>query len=511
MPENFNIYDYLLSDERLSSIGESVAIEFRGRTFTHNQLRLEVLHWSGRMINAGVHQGDRVALYLYDSPEFIACFLASVSLGLISVPINTYLSRDDVMLILSDSGAKLVIAETELLENFDAETPLVSEDRWLIEVDTLSRPSLDEHRTGGLSPVRPDTTASTPAFILYTSGSTGAPKGVLHDHGAIRATVETYAATVLKLTAEDRVYSASRSFFAYGLGNSVSFPLAAGARAILHTERPTAESVTKVFSRSRPTVFFGVPSLYQSLINAESAPDTSSLRLCVSAGEALPARVLEDWRQHTGLTILDGIGSTEMLHIFISNHQGCERADSSGVVVRGYAASLRDDDGNELEGEATGRLWVRGGSAFVEYWNLADLSADVKRDGWVSTGDIYKRDTEGYFYHIGRSDDCFKVKGLWVSPIEVESVLLKHDDVAEVAVVADLDAIGLATVHAFVVIRKGGQSEGLDGELRAFARGSLPGHKVPSEITFVSELPRTATGKVQRFNLRRGRGATPDD
>jgi benzoate-CoA ligase len=511
MPEYFNLYDYLLSDERLSSIGESVAIEFRGRTFSYNQLRLEVLHWSGRMINAGAREGDRVALYLYDSPEFIACFLAAASLGLISVPINTYLSREDVLFILQDCDAKLVIAETDLLEKVGAEAPLVGEGRGLVEVDTLSRPSLDAHRTGGLAPVRPQTTAATAAFILYTSGSTGAPKGVLHNHGSIRASVETYAASVLKLTAEDRVYSASRAFFAYGLGNSLSFPLAAGARAILHSERPTPESVAKVFSQSRPTVFFGVPSLYRSLIDMSSDLDASSLRLCVSAGEALPARVLEDWRRRTGLTILDGIGSTEMLHVFISNHQGRERADCSGTVVSGYKANIRDDDGNDLEGEALGRLWVRGDSAFVEYWNLPDLSADVKRDGWVSTGDIYRRDAEGYFYHVGRSDDCFKVKGLWVSPIEVESVLLKHEDISEVAVVADFDSSGLATAHAFVVIRTGGERAGLEGELRAFASGSLPAHKVPAQITFTSELPRTATGKVQRFKLRRGRGTTPDD
>jgi 4-hydroxybenzoate-CoA ligase len=268
-----------------------------------------------------------------------------------------------------------------------------------------------------------------------------------------------------------------------------------------------------VLDTIRPTVFFGVPALYQGLIELHrngGAINTSSVRLCISAGEALPGRVFEDWKRLFGLPILDGIGSTEMLHIFISNHQGKERAGSTGTVVAGYEADLRDEEGKSINGDGTGNLWIKGGSAFAGYWNLPDLTRSTKRDVWVRTGDTYRRES-GYFYHAGRSDDCFKVKGLWVSPIEVEAVLIEHEGVREAAVVPDFDPAGLATVHAFVVIGKDGAVQGIEDELRSHAARRLAGHKIPSAITVVDELPRTATGKVQRFKLRLDKGKDAHD
>ncbi|HEY6332694.1 MAG TPA: benzoate-CoA ligase family protein [Blastocatellia bacterium] len=504
MPEKFNLYDYFLGEGRLARIGDNQAILFRGRSFSYSDLNGDVLHWAARLANSGLGPSDRVALYLYDSPDQIAAFLAAMSLGAIAVPLNTFLPPRDVNFILADSGATAVVAETELTDRLGGAASSLGTAPALIEIDTESRHCLDSHRTGGLVRTSANTTRTTPAFILYTSGSTGTPKGVLHTHGSIPATVDSYCRTVLHLQPGDRIYSASRMFFAYGLGNSFSFPLASGATTILHTERATPDTVAAVLDSYAPTVFFGVPALYQALIDLKkhgAAVNTSSLRLCVSAGEALPARVFEDWKRLFGLSILDGIGSTEMLHIFISNRPGEEQPGSTGSVVMAYQADLRDEDGRSIDGDGTGNLWVKGDSAFAEYWNLPDLTLSTKREGWVRTGDTYRRESS-YFFHVGRSDDCFKVKGLWVSPVEVEGALIEHEKVKEAAVVQDLDPAGLATVHAFIVIGKDGDPQGLEDDLRSHVARRLAGHKVPSAITVVDELPRTATGKVQRFKLR---------
>jgi 4-hydroxybenzoate-CoA ligase len=513
MPDYFNLCDYLLGDDRLAKIGNNPAIEFRGRSLSYFELKHEVLNWADRLISAGAQPGDRVAVYLYDSPELIASFLAASSLGLIAVPVNTFLPGEAVSFILADSDARILIAETELLEGSGIEAASFSQAGHLIQVDTSSRRALD-HTERAIKYEPAELTRDSPAFVLYTSGSTGTPKGVLHCHGAIPATVETYAATVLKLRPCDRTYSASRMFFAYGLGNSLSFPLAAGATTLLHTERPTPEAVASVLDQSAPTIFFGVPSLYRALIELNkrgNAVNTSSLRLCLSAGEALPSSVFEDWKRYFGLPILDGIGSTEMLHIFMSNHPGEERPGSTGRVVEGYETQLLDDGSRPLVGDGTGNLRVRGKSAFRGYWNLPELTSQTVSDGWVRTGDVYRLEEGHHFYYVGRSDDCFKVKGLWVSPIEVEAALIGHEDVVEAAVVPDIDSTGLATVHAFVVIGNDRQPEGTVADLLAYVGARLPGYKIPTRVTVVDELPRTATGKVQRFKLRSDRGKISND
>ncbi|HXG65189.1 MAG TPA: benzoate-CoA ligase family protein, partial [Blastocatellia bacterium] len=459
----------------------------------------------------GVKEGDRVALLLYDSPEFIASFLAIAAEGAIGVLINTFLPPRDIAFILSDSGARTLIAEQPLWskllssggENVSAAcgggrvTPILIQDE--------DRPCLNATKTARLLQPVAATTEETPAFLLYTSGSTGAPKGVLHRHGAVPVTVDGYSRHVLQLTREDRLFSASRLFFAYGLGNSLSFPLADGATVILETERPAPEKIAALFKEKSPTVFFGVPATYRGLLEYQAnggQVDASSLRLCISAGEALPEKVFEDWQNEFGLTILDGIGSTEMLQMFISNRQGEARPGSSGKVIEGYEAKLIDQNGQPVTTGELGYLWIRGGSAAAGYWDRPDLTQATIQDGWVRTGDIYRKDEDGYYYHIGRADDCFKVHGLWVSPIEVESVLAMHDSVVEAAVIAAEDADGLATAKAFVVIREGRESEALRRELMEFAGARLPRYKAPSQIEFVREMPRTSTGKIQRYKLR---------
>ncbi|HSB08264.1 MAG TPA: benzoate-CoA ligase family protein [Blastocatellia bacterium] len=506
-PTRFNLFNYFLGEEGVAQTADTTVIEFRDRRISRDELRVEAECWANRILGYGVTQGDRIALLLYDSPEFIACFLAAVSIGAICVPINTFLPAHDVAFILSDSGARLLIVESEL-EDKAKVSGEASASCTIVKLDSQSRSLLcSESDIGADTPHLPydTTTRETPAFLLYTSGSTGAPKGVLHLHGSVPFTVESYAANVLHLTGEDRVFSSSRMFFAYGLGNSLSFPLAAGAVVLLEPERMSAGRLARFIEDRKPTVFFGVPAVYLSLLEyrwSGGRVDLSSVRLCVSAGEALPGRILEDWQREFGLTTLDGIGSTEMLHIFISNRERNSRAGSSGTVVEGYEARLVDETGAEVRADELGSLWVRGGSAFAGYWNRADLTEQTIRDGWVRTGDIYQRDDEGFFYHVGRSDDCFKVRGLWVSPIEVESVLISHDYVSEAAVVPAIDDNGLATALAYVVIRQGERGDALRDEICKFAGSRLPQYKVPSRIEFIEEMPRTATGKIQRYKLR---------
>lgn len=384
-PAQFNLTDYFLREERLPRFNKKSAIEFRDSTLTYGDLRNKVDRWVRLLINFETKEGDLVALMLYDSPEFIACFLAIVSLGAVAVPINTFLSRSDVKFILSDSGARLLIVESELEEK--VQTDGHANDCAILKVDsrTLSRFeafSADTHESP--TPAQVATTRESPAFLLYTSGSTGTPKGVLHLHGSMPFTVDSYANNVLRLTSEDKVFSSSRMFFAYGLGNSLTFPLAAGATVILEPERMNAGRLARFIDDRKPTAFFGVPAVYLSLLDYRSSGgqvDFSSVRLCVSAGEALPSKIFEDWQHEFGLTILDGIGSTEMLHIFISNGEGDSRAGSSGMVVDGYDARLVNDAGEEVEPNESGNLWVRGGSATSGYWNRPDLTETTIVDG----------------------------------------------------------------------------------------------------------------------------------
>jgi benzoate-CoA ligase family protein len=498
----FNLCDYFLSKERLNQIGDRAAIEFRESRITYNELRAAVDHWAQQFLSCGVAQGDRVALLLYDSPTFIACFLASVSVGAVCVPINTFLPTHDVSFILADSGARLLIVESELQDRVH---PTDGHRCTILSVDVQSNSWSKSIGSNPRPRARTLTTRDTPALMLYTSGSTGTPKGVVHCHGSIPFTVETYSANVLHLTSEDRVFSSSRMFFAYGLGNSLSFPLAAGSTIILEPERLSAERLARYIEHRRPTVFFGVPAVYLSLLDYRlggGLVDLSSVRLWVSAGEALPAKIFEDWQREFGRTILDGIGSTEMLHIFISNREGNSRAGSSGTIVEGYSARLLDDSGVEVNANELGNLWVKGESATTGYWNLQELTGETIKDGWVRTGDVYRRDEDTFFFHIGRSDDCFKVRGLWVSPIEVESVLISHEAVSEAAVVSSIDGNGLATGRAYVVIRQGERGVALKDQIRKFAGSRLPKYKVPSQIEFIDEMPRTSTGKVQRYKLR---------
>jgi benzoate-CoA ligase family protein len=340
------------------------------------------------------------------------------------------------------------------------------------------------------------------AFWLYSSGSTGAPKGAKHLHGSLRATADTYGARVLGIAPDDVMFSAAKLFFAYGLGNALNFPFRFGATSILHPGRPDPASIFDVIERERPTLFFGVPTAFAAMLAAadERKPDLSSIRLAASAGEALPAAIYERWKERFGHEILDGIGSTEVLHIFISNRAGKVQPGASGHVVPGYEAKLLDDDGQPVPQGEAGNLWVKGDSTCAFYWNKHERTKDTISGHWIRTGDKYHQDRDDCFYMEGRSDDMLKVGGIWVSPVEVESALIAHEAVLECAVVGDTDKDELVKPRAFVVLKPGQRVTA--AELQAFVKDRIAPYKYPRWIDFVDELPKTATGKIQRYRLR---------
>ena len=495
------------------------AVLYEQREIAYDELREQTISTAEALDALGLEQGDRVAILLHDSPEFIASFVAIQSLGAIAVPINMGLRTDEQEKILSDCTARAAIVEADLCNTLltDASGRLrhlkdvlvVGRDRssraaeiagvntWLL-ADAL-RATLNAD-----FPVK--TNADTPAFILYTSGSTGDPKGAVHRQSDVFYTSDTFCKEVLRLRPGDRLFSSSRLPFAYGLGNSFSFPLLNGVTTILCREKPTPEVISRILKEQKPTIFFGVPVVYNLLLDHHrrvNALDCSSLRLCISAGEALPAHLGEEWQKTFGVQVLDGIGSTEMLHMWMSNLEGEVRYGSSGKVLKGYEARLLDEHGNPRPPGAEGNLWVKGASAAIGYWQKPAQTTQTFVDGWVRTGDLYRCDEDGYWFHMGRSDDCFKSSGQWVSPVEVEGVLLRQPGAARVAVVEDFDDDGLPCACAFVV-REDVESDvsKLEEELKQLAKTALPRFKRPRSYVFVTELPYTATGKVQRFKLR---------
>jgi benzoate-CoA ligase family protein len=508
----------------------SPAISFSRRVITYGELLAETLKVAQVIRSRGAGSGDRIALLLNDSPEFIEAFIATCSLGAIAVPINMSLRPDEQCSILHNSEANLAFIEADTCRVLLTHAP--EKLRSLGNVVVVERgqapkeaePEYTSIRLRSLSDLLaklpetedfefPEAGQNDPAFILYTSGSTGEPKGAVHRQADIFYTNQTFCREVLRLTPGDRLFSSSRLPFAYGLGNSFTFPLLNGATSILCSEKPSPDIIARVFTEDCPTIFFGVPVVYNLLLEHHRSGaelNCSSLRLCVSAGEALPAHLGEEWEQEFGVQLLDGIGSTEMLHMFMSNHENDVCYGSSGRLLHGYEARLLDEHGATTPPNEEGNLWVKGDSAALGYWEKPEATAQTFVGGWVRTGDLYRRDGDGYWFHMGRSDDCFKSSGQWVSPVEVEGVVLRHPGVARAAVVEDFDSDHLPCACAFIVKQDVESDSGqLEHELRKLAAESLPRFKQPRKYVFVPGLPYTATGKIQRFKLRQELRAQP--
>jgi len=517
--QRFNIADEFVS-KRAAAHPDRVAIVGVGRKYTYAQLDEYVTRTAHALRGAGCQPGDRVLIVLPDSAEFFAAFFGAAKIGAVAVPVNPHARAADYRHYLSNCGARFAIVHAASVDEFAAEAGTRALDL-LVIVEPKSdtpKPERIARKIGTFQDWLPSKTCSVPthptraddvAFFLYTSGSAGAAKAAVHRHRDMLATSRNFAEGVLGLREDDRLYSVSKLYFAYGLGNGMYFPLFFGAGAILNPERPNAGEIAGTINRYKPTVFFSVPTFYAKLLREAERGlliDFSSVRLAISAGEALPAEVFEQFRSRFGVEILDGIGSTEMLHVFLSSRPGKVRAGSCGTEVPGYQAKIMDDAGAAAPEGEVGNLWVKGDSAFTEYWQNPEITANAKRDGWVVTGDKFTRDVDGYFHYCGRSDDMMKVAGMWVSPGEVENALMGHPAVSECAVVGQTDAVGLVKPVAYIVLRPsvtrpGG---GLDSEIHGWLRTRMPGFKCPHDFRFVAELPKTSTGKIQRYLLRSG-------
>lgn len=476
------------------------------RSLTYGQLTEETGRFAGALQSHGVRREERIAMIVLDQIEFPVVFWGALKAGAIPVPINTLLSASVYETILNDSRASVLVVSEQLWESVKPAIGNNDHIRTVVVIGSSHEGTIRYEDFIHGAPVKPTVAAHDDelAFWLYSSGSTGLPKGVRHVHSSLKATSDTFGAGVIKFREDDVVFSAAKIFFAYGLGNSMSFPMAVGATTLLLSGRPTPQLILEILRDEGPTIFCGVPTLFAAMNAAmENAKDAAStaLRLCTSAGEALPRDVGEKWQKLVGTEIVDGVGSTEMLHIFLSNRPGEIVYGTSGTAVPGYEVRLVDEQDNCIEDGAVGEMLVRGPSAAEGYWNRREKSRATFEGYWTRTGDKYERTPEGRYIYCGRTDDMFKVSGIWVSPFEVEQALIEHPSVLEAAVVAWADEDGLEKPKAFIVLKENQSAESV-GDLKEFVKEKIGKWKYPRWVEIVDELPKTATGKIQRFKLR---------
>ena len=463
---------------------------------------------SAALTALGLRREDRVLLLMHDCSDWVVSFLGALHAGVVPVCVNTLLTAKDYAYMLADSRAQAALVSGLLLPTLQtAMDGTRHEVRHLIVSRGQDLPAGAHDWAQLVTSTAPgagaDTHGDEPAFWLYSSGSTGAPKGTVHTQANLYWTAELYGKGVLGLRESDVVFSAAKLFFAYGLGNALSFPLSVGASVVLMAERPTPQATFKRMVEQQPTVFYGAPTGYGGMLASPDLPARSAvaLRLCSSAGEALPRDIGERWTAHFGCEIIDGIGSTEMLHVFLSNRPGDVRYGTTGKPVPGYEVQLRDEDGSVITGHnLIGDLYIQGPSAALMYWNNRAKSRDTFQGPWAKSGDKYTRDPDGYYTYAGRNDDMLKVSGIYVSPFEVEATLVQHTAVLEAAVIGKTDDDGLTKTKAYVVLKAGWNAS--EADLQAFVKEKLAPYKYPRFIEFVNELPKTATGKIQRFKLR---------
>ena len=508
IPRTYNAAVDFIDRNLIEPRSKNIAVIDQTGSFTYADLSERVNRAGNALINLGLKPEDRVAMIMLDTVDFPSVFWGCIKAGLVPIPLNTLLTSSDYRYILNDCRAGTLIVSNPLLEKITA----IRDELPFLEYIIVSGSSQGESSLADLvRQADPEldtapTTCDDVAFWLYSSGSTGTPKGVIHCHSHLLHTAVLYGLGILGIQQNDVLFSAAKLFFAYGLGNGMSFPFLAGATAILLSDRPSPGNVMDTIRAHQPTVFFGVPSLYAGLLADPSIrPESGSLRLraCVSAGEALPEEIGQRCEQWFGAPVLDGIGSTEMLHIFISNSQDDVRYGTSGKPVPGYKVKLVDEQDHPVGINEIGELAVNGPSAAMAYWNQRDKSLHTFRGEWTYTGDKYMVDRDGYYLYCGRTDDMLKVSGQWVSPFEVESTIIQHDQVMEAAVVGQQDENDLVKPKAYVVIKPGIEgSEQLAAEIQEFVKARIARHKYPRWIEFVDSMPKTATGKIQRFKLR---------
>lgn len=506
----YNAVTWLLDRNVDEGRGDKVVFDDTVSQLTYRELQTQTRRVGNMLRRLGVRREERVAMIMLDTVDFPTVFLGSIRAGVVPVPLNTLLTSEQYGYILNDCRARVLFVSEALLPVVKDVVARMPE----LEHVIVSGKEAHGHKKLTDEIAREDdvfatapTHADEPAFWLYSSGSTGMPKGVRHLHSNLAATAETYARQVLGIREDDVGLSAAKLFFAYGLGNALTFPMSVGATTILNAERPTPAVMFALLNKYHPSIFFGVPTLFAAMLNDEAMKAQSGgarLRVCTSAGEALPESVGNAWRARFGVDILDGVGSTELLHIFLSNAPGDIKYGSSGRPVPGYRVRLVNETGAEVADGEVGELLVDAPSAGESYWNQRAKSRATFEGPWTRTGDKYIRDADGRYTFCGRADDMFKVSGIWVSPFEVESALITHPAVMEAAVVPEADPEGLLKPKAFVVLRPESKTDGLHEALKEHVKQKIGPWKYPRWIDVVESLPKTATGKIQRFKLRDG-------
>jgi 4-hydroxybenzoate-CoA ligase len=498
-------------------LARKVAFIDPDRSLSYGDLQTRSIRFANALRQLGIRQEVRVALLLHDTVDFPVTFWGTIRSGAIALPLNTFLNVAQYAYILADSRATALVAAAPLAQTIWPIVERLAHLRTVILVgatadDMTAFSGREVHlfedviAAADATPFTANTLSDEVAFWLYTSGSTGDPKGVKHVHSSLMATARLFGQGVLGIAEDDVVHSAAKLFFAYGLGNAMTFPLSVGATAALWPARPSPEAVFEMMRKHRPSIFYGVPSLYTALLahpDIGKGAGSDRLRICVSAGEALPAHIGERWCKIVGVDVLDGIGSTELLQTFLSNRPGDIRYGSTGKPVPGYEARIVDDKGCELGTDEIGELIIRGPSAAEGYWNQRSKSQRTFVGAWTYTGDKYRRDADGYYYYCGRTDDMFKVSGMWVSPFDVEAALVSHEAVLEAAVIGKQDADGLVKPKAFIVLKNGyAADDSLLEALKVHVKEHAGPWKYPRWIDVRTDLPHTATGKIQRFKLR---------
>ncbi len=506
IPRNYNAAVDLIERNLRAGRSEKVAYIDDAGTYTFAGLDRRVNRAANAFVGLGIRREERVALALLDTIDFPAAFLGAIKAGIVPVALNTLLTTPDYDYMLRDCRAQALVVSEQLFKTFQPLLGKLPELKHVIVsgTDAQGQASFSALlEKSGTTFTAADTLSDEICFWLYSSGSTGAPKGTVHLHSHLIATAELYAVPILGIRESDTVFSAAKLFFAYGLGNGLTFPLAVGATTILMAERPTPDAVFKRLVEHKPTIFYGVPTLFAAMLASPNFPAKGSLalRTGTSAGESLPADILRRFAERTGVELLDGIGSTEMLHIFISNRPGDVKPGTTGKPVPGYTLRVTDENGVEVKAGELGDLQISGPSAALMYWNQRERTKNTFQGPWTRSGDKYSVDADGYYTYGGRSDDMLKVGGIYVSPVEVEAALITHPAVLECAVVGHEDADRLVKPKAFVVLKPGASAT--DEELKSHVKSALALYKYPRWVEFVNELPKTATGKIQRFKLRK--------